>query len=113
MSGNAPTGTEIPGGEELLEPAPDIAHDVPEAPSAPGPHRRPGLRRTLKYAGILMLAVVLGVCGLIGYARFRLGRHAKVACAACRSSDGATSPMNVLVLGSDKRPGDNPDGQRA
>jgi LCP family protein required for cell wall assembly len=60
-----------------------------------------------------MLAVVLGVGGLIGYARFRLGRHAKVACAACRSSDGATSPMNVLVLGSDKRPGDSPDGQRA
>jgi LCP family protein required for cell wall assembly len=60
-----------------------------------------------------MLVVVLGAGGLVGYARFRLGRHHVVACAACRSSDGATAPMNVLVLGSDRRPGDNSDGQRA
>jgi LCP family protein required for cell wall assembly len=60
-----------------------------------------------------MLAVVLGLGGLIGYARFRLGRHHKVACATCRSSDGATAPMNVLVLGSDRRPGDSSEGQRA
>src|ERR1700716_2937106 len=113
MSGNAPTGTEVPGGEELLEPAPDIAHDVPEAPSAPGPQQRRRLWRALKYAGILMLVVVLGAGGLVGYARFRLGRHHVVACAARRSSDGATAPMNVLVLGSDRRPGDNSDGQRA
>jgi len=113
MSGNAPTGTEVPGGEELLEPAPDIAHDVPEAPSAPGlPHRR-RLRRVLKYAGILMLVFVLAAGGLVGYARFRLGRHHVVACLACRSTDGATGPMNVLVLGSDRRPGDTAGSQRA
>ena len=113
MSGNAPTGTEVPGGEELLEPAPDIAHDVPEAPSAPGPQQRRRLRRALKYAGILMLVVVLSVGGLVGYARFRLGRHHVVACAACRSTDGATGPMNVLVLGSDRLPDDSAESQRA
>src|SRR5437016_2125970 len=87
MSGNAPTGTEVPGGEELLELAPDIAHDVPEAPSAPGlPHRR-RLRRVLKYAGILMLVFLLAAGGLVGYARFRLGRHHVVACLAWRSTD--------------------------
>ena len=113
MSGKAPTGTEVPGGEELLELAPDIAHDVPEAPSAPGLPQRRRLRRVLKYAGILMLIFVLGVGGIVGYARFRLGRHHVVACQTCRSTDGATGPMNVLVLGSDKRPGDAAGGQRA
>ncbi|HYR61135.1 MAG TPA: LCP family protein [Actinomycetota bacterium] len=67
----------------------------------------------LKYAGILVLVGLLGAGGLVGYARFRLGRHHVVPCAACRSTDGATAPMNVLVLGSDRRPGDTGAGQRA
>jgi len=53
-----------------------------------------------------MLIFVLAIGGLVGYARFRLGRHHVVACLACRSTDGATGPMNVLVLGSDRRSGD-------
>src|SRR2546427_1572829 len=113
MSGNAPTGTEVPGGEELLELAPDRAHDVPEAPFAPGVPQKRGLRRVLKYAGILMLIFVLAAGALVGYARFRLGRHRVVACLACRSTDGATGPMNVLVLGSDGRPGESAGSQRA
>jgi LCP family protein required for cell wall assembly len=64
----------------------------------------------LKYAGILALVVFLVAGGLAGYARFRLGRHHTVSCGACRSTDGATAPMNVLVLGSDKRPADNSAG---
>jgi LCP family protein required for cell wall assembly len=60
-----------------------------------------------------MLIFLLGAGGLVGYARFRLGRHHVVACLACRSTDGATGPMNVLVLGSDRRPGDPAEGQRA
>lgn len=64
----------------------------------------------LKYAGILVLVLILVAGGLAGYARFRLGRHHTVSCGACRATNGTTAPMNILVLGSDKRPADNSAG---
>ena len=95
--------TEVPGGEELSEPDPS------DPLLRPSGHRR-ALRLGLAYAGICVAVLGIIAGGLLAYARFKFW-HTTVACAACRASTGG--PVNVLVLGSDQRPGATGSGQRA
>ena len=105
MTGNAPTGTEVPGGEEILEPAPEVE-------PLPVPRPRHVLKRLLWSAGVLALLLVVIAGSLVAYARFKLGRHKSIPCHSCQAVAPSAS-MNVLVLGSDRRPGDTGNGQRA
>jgi LCP family protein required for cell wall assembly len=57
--------------------------------------------------GVIALAVILvGVGGLYGYVRWRLGQIKSVTCASC-SAVAAGAPYNVLIVGSDTRVGDS------
>ena len=82
--------------------------DLPAEPAHPARRGRRAVRRALVALGVLALVVVQIAGGIVGYARFKLGRHKTVACSACLSTDSTTAPMNVLVLGSDSRAGMTP-----
>lgn len=113
MRGNAPVNSSIPAGDQHVDPATGQQPDVTSRP------RRRRLRRLVARVvlGLVALVVTLALAsgGIFVYARVRLNQ-AKVTCGACRvdtASSALAGPMNILVLGSDARPGQAELGQRA
>lgn len=89
-------------------PAGEPPAELPAEPPSPAPRRQRVVRRALTALGVLLLVVIVAAAAIVGYARFKLGRHKTVSCGACEATDSTSVPMNVLVLGSDSRAGMTP-----
>ncbi|TMM36448.1 MAG: LytR family transcriptional regulator [Actinobacteria bacterium] len=97
-------------------------------PATPTPHQRRRRRflRTLLVVGIVVVVLGAGTVGVAGFLLYRftsgvhqtplLGGAAATASGAAGASPAPASidgPLNILLLGSDDRPGDTVDGARS